>query len=169
MTLIEKAEIYAKHCHASTQHFYDGNPYSFHLQMVVDVANQFIHLIPETERGNIIAACWTHDCIEDCRQTYNDVKNATNLSVAELTFALTNEKGKTRKDRANDNYYKGIRETPYATFIKLCDRIANASHSKNQHGNMLHVYEKENSFFIEQIYDDKYQEMFDFLVHLFEE
>lgn len=167
MTISEKAQIYATNCHAATNHRYDGNPYSFHLQMVVDAAQQFLHLIPEEERENVLAACWVHDCIEDCRQTYNDVKTATNEKVAELAYALTNEKGKTRKERANETYYKGIRETPYATFVKICDRIANATHSRNQESQMWKMYAAENPHFVAKIYDAQYAEMFVYLENLF--
>jgi hypothetical protein len=33
-----------------------------------------------------------HDVIEDCRETCNDVKKATNEEIAELAYALTNKK-----------------------------------------------------------------------------
>jgi len=45
--MIEKAKEYAIKCHTDTCHYYDTHLYSYHLQMVVDVANKFIHLIPE--------------------------------------------------------------------------------------------------------------------------
>ena len=134
--MINKAKIYAINCHNMTNQLYDGQPYEVHLNMVHDVALKFIHLIPIKDRNNVLAACYCHDLIEDARQTYNDVKKATNKMVAELSYALTNEKGKTRKERANDKYYEGIRQTPYATFIKVCDRIANYEYSKQSGSRM---------------------------------
>lgn len=159
----EQAKQYALDCHTGTNHTYDGKPYETHLQMVVNTAQQFIHLIPEEERSNVIAACWLHDVIEDCRQTYNDVKEATNGTVAELVYALTNEKGRNRKERANDKYYEGICNTPYAPFIKLCDRIANYHYSKQQNQPMAKMYEKEMEEFIGKLYDEKYEEMVSYL------
>ena len=166
MNLLEKTKAYAIKCHQETNHTYDGKPYETHLQMVVDAANEFIHLIPEHEREIVIAGCWVHDCIEDCRQTYNDVKKATSVEVAELAYALTNEKGRTRKERANDSYYKGIRNTPHAAFIKCCDRIANSRYSINDNSRMLAIYKNENEGFIDQIYNEKYAEVFQYLKDL---
>lgn len=134
--------------------------------MVVDVANKFIHLIPEDFRDIVLSACWCHDTIEDTRVTYNDVKMATCLEVAEIVYALTNEKGKTRKERANEKYYSGIRNTPYATFVKLCDRIANVQYSMSQRSRMLEMYRKETPDFINTLYDEKYDEMFEYLENL---
>ena len=84
-------------------------------------AEKFIYLVAEEERENVLCACWVHDIIEDARETYNDVKKNTNETVAELAFALTNEKGKNRNERANDKYYQEMQETPNAVFIKYCD------------------------------------------------
>ena len=159
----EKAKHYAEKCHNETNQQYDKQPYFIHLQMVVDAAWRFIYLIPEQYRDDVIAGCWVHDCIEDCRQTYNDVQNATNKMVAEYAYALTNEKGKTRLERANDKYYEGIRNLPYATFIKLCDRIANMEYSKTHKGNMFKKYTAEYPHFESMLYDIQYKDMFDYL------
>jgi uncharacterized FlaG/YvyC family protein len=164
MQLLLKAKEYAIHCHEMTAHKYNGLPYEEHLRMVVNTANNFIHLIPEESQETVLAACWVHDVIEDCRQTYNDVKTATNEAVAELAYALTNEKGRNRKERANEKYYTGIKNTPFATFVKVCDRIANYEYSKKTESSMAKMYEKEMGDFIRAIYDDTYKEMFDYLL-----
>lgn len=160
MNLIEKAKEYACACHSSTHHLYDGKPYEVHLQMVFDAATEFIHLIPEKHREAVLAGCWVHDVIEDCRQTYNDVKAVLGTEVAELAFALTNEKGRTRKERANEKYYEGIRNTPFATYVKICDRMANFRHSIATGSRMADMYEKEMKDFISKLYDEDYEEMF---------
>ena len=163
MEIIKKAKDYAIKCHNMTAHKYDGKPYETHLQLVFDVAKRFIYLIPIEHRDNVLAACWTHDVIEDCRQTYSDVEDATNTEIAELSYALTNEKGKTRQEKANDKYYTGIKKTPFATFIKLCDRIANYEYSKQQGGVKIKMYDKEMNNFIDKLYDAKYNDMFSYL------
>lgn len=161
--MIEKTKEYAIDCHDMTAHQYDGKPYDTHLQMVFDTAKKFIHLIPENEQENVLSACWVHDVIEDCRQTYNDVKAKTNTTIAELAYALTNEKGKTRKERANDKYYEGIKQIPFAVFIKVCDRVANFEYSKQQGSRMSEMYEKEMDVFVAKLYDAKYEELFNHL------
>ncbi len=169
MTINEKARVYAIEKHRDANHYYDEYPYEFHLQMVVNAAKQFLYLIPEEAQQNVLAGCWTHDIIEDARETFNDVKKALNEDVAELAYALTNDKGKTRSERAGEKYYEGIRNTPYATYIKLCDRIANATHSKNTNSRMLELYRKENPVFISKLYDEKFTDVIQYLEELLKE
>lgn len=158
-----KARKYAEHCHSSTNHFYDDHPYTFHLQMVRDAAKRFIHLIPVEYQDIVLAGCWVHDTIEDTRQTYNDVKSNTTEEVAEIAYALTNEKGKNRTERANEKYYIGIKSTPFAVFVKLCDRIANIEYSKMKGGKMISLYKKENINFEKKLYSPLYEEMFAYI------
>lgn len=161
--LVNKAKEYAIIAHREVNHKYDDKPYEVHLELVYNAGERFIHLIPEKHRFAVLAACWTHDTIEDCRKTFNDIRKVLGEIVAELTYALTNEKGKTRKDRANHKYYDGIRNTPFATFVKICDRIANMEYSKQSGSGMYETYQKELGEFIAQLYDPKYKEMFDYL------
>jgi (p)ppGpp synthase/HD superfamily hydrolase len=96
---------------------------------------------------------WLHDTIEDCRLTYNDILKISNKEVAELVYALTNEKGKNRAERANQKYYKGIRDVEHATFIKLCDRLANVIYSKDTEFRMFDVYKNENEDFLKHLFE----------------
>ena len=146
-----KAMIFAIEAHASTNHTYDNKPYSIHLTMVANVARKYIDIIPEQCQDEVLSACWLHDTIEDCRITYNDLKKEFGESVAEIVYAVSNEKGKNRKERANDNYYRGIRNTAWATFVKMCDRLANIQYSKETKSRMLEVYRKEHSKFIDSL------------------
>lgn len=164
--LEDYAKNFSVNCHISTNHFYDGLPYEFHLNMVVETAKKYINLIPKDDRDVVLAACWAHDTIEDTRITYNDLKSELGEEVAEIVFALTNEKGRNRKERANEKYYTGIRDTKHAAFVKICDRIANVEYSKNQASKMLDVYRKEFETFEYWLYCDEYHEMFDYLYGL---
>jgi (p)ppGpp synthase/HD superfamily hydrolase len=114
----------------------------------------------------VLAAVWVHDVIEDCRKTFSDVKKALGDSVAEIVFALTNENGKTRKERASEKYYEGIRKTPGAVFVNLCDRLANVQYSKDNRNSMLAVYKKEQADFKQQLWVDAYATMFEELDEL---
>lgn len=151
--------------HRNTNHMYDGYiPYEYHLKMVNKVGNDFKHLLDEREfytgeeivnpvsqvslRGACMLATWGHDLIEDTRVSYNDVKDHLGQEVADIIYAVTNEKGKNRKERANEKYYKGIRVTPGAVFVKLCDRIANVQYSKMTGSRMFEMYKKENTDFL---------------------
>lgn len=159
-TELEIAKVYAIKCHESTNHTYDGKPYSVHLNMVHGIALENIEMIPLLDRQTVLAACWAHDVIEDCRETYNDVASVLGHEVAEIVYALSNEKGKNRKERANDKYYEGIKNCHFASFVKICDRIANIQYSKDSGSNMLNKYISETPNFVHHLYCAKYNPLF---------
>jgi (p)ppGpp synthase/HD superfamily hydrolase len=143
-------------CHAATNHMYDQYlPYEFHLRMVAHVADQWKQLIDWEFRQTVLLATWGHDLIEDTRMSYNDVKTILGEKAADIVYAVTNEKGKNRKERANEKYYTGIRETPGAVFVKLCDRIANVQYSKMTGSRMFEMYKTENENFINSLIGDQ--------------
>lgn len=160
-TIYDKAKDYALKMHKDVNQMYHDKPYSHHLNMVFDIACQYASLIPKEDLYEVLAGCWVHDIIEDARQTYNDVKKNTNEAVAEYAYALTNEKGRTRKERANYKYYAGIREYKHAVFIKLCDRFANAQYSKEHGSSMFKQYQSEHDEFKACLYDGRYQRLWD--------
>ena len=155
----------AAKAHADTNHRYDKkHPYVFHLDMAVDVSRNFKHLIPEKLYFDVETGIYFHDAIEDARLTYNDVLEMTkSVIAAEIAYACTNNKGRTRQERANDEYYALIVATPYASFAKICDRIANMTYSKQQGSSMYKKYIKEYAHFKEKLYDEQYKEMFDYM------
>lgn len=167
--MIEKVRKYAIEKHASVNHKYGDEDYSFHLSYVANIASFFGGLIDEDQKENVLCACWVHDIIEDARETYNDVMKNTNKTVADLAYALTNEKGKNRAERASDKYYKEMHEVPNAVFIKLCDRIANISYSKIKGSSMFDKYKKENANFVEKLYRPELKEMFEFIDRMLNE
>lgn len=164
--LVIKAKRYALKCHTETNHTYDGKPYETHLQMVVDYACKYASLIDDEALEIVLAAAWTHDTIEDCRQTYNHVKAELGIQVAEITYALTNEKGRTRRERANSIYYEGIRQIPFAAYVKLCDRLANVKYSKDNGSSMIDAYRKEHKHFRTELLVAGFQLMWDELEEL---
>jgi len=142
------AKEHAIKAHRAVNHHYDGTQdYQVHLDLAVFFGEKFIYLIQEKYRSNVVDGIWEHDTIEDCGLTLNDVKKDTNEMVAELAYACTNEKGRNRAERANAKYYRGIRNTKYATYVKLCDRLANVTYSINKGSRMADLYRKENDHF----------------------
>lgn len=152
--------------HASVNQTYGKSlPYAVHLDMVADLAKKYAFNVIEDESDilPVIFGAYFHDSIEDARQTYNDiVKIASDymdkehaVMAAEIVYALTNDKGRTRQERAGERYYKGIRETAYAPLVKMCDRLANTEFSyqgKDGVGKqMSSVYAREYPHFIEAI------------------
>jgi (p)ppGpp synthase/HD superfamily hydrolase len=160
--LVLKAKDYAILKHFDTNHKYDGKPYEVHLELAFEFACKYVHLLPDDKTvSEVLSAVWIHDVIEDCRQNYSDVKNVLGENVAEIVYALTNEKGKNRKERANDKYYEGIRNTPFADYVKICDRLANVYYSKLHNPSLLYVYKKEHDHFKKELWNVLYKEMFD--------
>lgn len=156
--VIEEIKRGAWELHASVGQMYDKkHPYGFHLSMVADAAMEYgcEVIAEEADILPVILAAYYHDSIEDARLTYNDLTAIARkyldagqaFVAAEIVYALTNDKGRTRQERAGERYYAGIRETPYAPFVKLCDRLANMTHSfsgTNEANNHMHqVYQSE--------------------------
>jgi (p)ppGpp synthase/HD superfamily hydrolase len=99
------------------------------------------------------------------------VKQHLGQEAADIVYAVTNDKGKNRKERAGERYYLGIRNTPGAVFVKLCDRIANVQYSKMTKSRMFEMYKKENIDFMVSLgrqVGNPYEEMFQYLINLFE-
>ena len=163
---IEEIRNGAWKLHESVGQTYDNTlPYGHHLSMVADAAIKYGHEVIDDEADilPVIFAAYYHDGIEDARLSYNDVKTVArkfmddghSVMAAEIIFALTNDKGRSRKERAGEHYYAGIRETPYAPFVKLCDRLANMTHCFNRtddtNRRMRQVYAGEWTHFIQAI------------------
>lgn len=160
---LEQIRRSAHQLHENVNQFYDGDkPYAYHLDKVAKEVYQYGHLVltDEADVLPLFMGAWFHDSIEDARVSYNDVKKIgaklglteeQALVAAEIVYALTNEKGRNRKERAGKRYYEGICATPYAPFVKMCDRMANIRYSCGNYnaGNMrmAKVYEDEMPYF----------------------
>ena len=163
---IEEVRECAHMLHESVNQQYDKkHPYGFHLDMVADSVFKYGHLICQSEHDvlPLFFGAFYHDSIEDARMSYNDVTKAARLFMddeqaymaAEMVYALTNDKGRTRAERAGEHYYQGIRETLYAPFLKLADRLANTTysftHCNKENVHMKEVYREEMPHFLEAI------------------
>lgn len=164
---LEQIRSMAHQIHESVNQFYDGDkPYGYHLDMVAKEVYAYGHLVLEGEDEllPLFMGAWFHDSIEDARVSYNDVKKIAlkfgltqeqAFMASEIVYALTNEKGRNRKERAGKRYYEGIRKTPYAPFVKMCDRMANIRYSCGCYNmrnlRMAKVYEDEMPYFTQAI------------------
>ena len=163
---IEEVRECAHMLHESVNQQYDKkHPYGFHLDMVADSVFKYGHLICQSEHDVVplFFGAFYHDSIEDARMSYNDVTKAARLFMdeeqaymaAEMVYALTNDKGRTRAERAGERYYQGIRETPYAPFLKLADRLANTTysftHCNKENVHMKEIYREEMPHFLDAI------------------
>lgn len=129
--LIYKAKEYAFHKHdfPSGSQRYGNSPYSAHLEMVVAVAEKYIHYISEEKRENVFVSCLCHDIIEDSDTTLKNLTTIFNKEVADIVYRVSNERGMSHKEILFKTMPK-IWQSDLATFVKLCDRIANGTNSK---------------------------------------
>lgn len=166
---IQQIRSAAHAVHEAVNQRYDCKyPYGFHLDMVADGVSRFAPALPVAADDfvAVMFGAYFHDSIEDARLTYNDVVTTARqfmpadkaVMAAEIVYALTNEKGRTRAERADSRYYAGIRRTPYAPLVKLADRLANMSYScthlKNGNKDMAAIYRDELPHFLEAIAGD---------------
>lgn len=152
--IVEKAREFAKKSHYETNHLYDGKPYfDAHVVPVVEWAEKYLYLYPKKIRPLKRAIAYCHDTLEDTRVTYNQLKRATSCEVADGVFALTNFRGKTRDERAPDEYYHGIVEAD-VVLNKLADRAANMINGLATGHSMVEGYKKEYAHFKELLQKD---------------
>lgn len=142
MTNKERALLVAEKAHSNQQ--YDIYPYIYHIRQVVKIAEDLGY------DEAIIVACVLHDALEDTDLSYNDVKKAFGEEVAEIVYAVTDELGRNRKERKAKTYPK-IKGNWKATVVKVCDRIANATQSRDYNNGLFKMYQKENQDFISNL------------------
>ena len=137
---ITKAKEMALKFHKNNYGIY---PYSFHLNQVYNVLKYFGVTDPV-----MLAVAWLHDTLEDTELMYEDIFEAFGKEVADLTYLLTDKRGKNRRER-QEKTYPLIAEDQRARIIKLADRIANQTQSQHEQEKMWLMYCKEYKFFRE--------------------
>ena len=164
--VLSRIRAAAHDLHASVNQTYgNDHPYGYHLDMVVDAVRTYGHYVCASADDvlPLFFGAYFHDSIEDARLTYNDVtatarhfmSDAQAFVAAEIVYALTNDKGRTRAERAGERYYQGIRVTPYAPFVKMADRLANITysckHTDADNNHMREVYRRELPHFLASV------------------
>jgi (p)ppGpp synthase/HD superfamily hydrolase len=129
--LVTRAREYAinKHDNPAESQRYGTKPYSYHLQMVVDNVMRYKYLLDDNVHEDVIAAAWNHDCVEDSDATPKILKQKFNERVANIVHRVSNERGWDNREILFKTLPK-IWQCELATFVKLCDRIANGKSSK---------------------------------------
>lgn len=151
ITLVKEASYLAIAAHGNQT--YDGYPYYYHLEQVVDVLKEYGY----TDDKYIIAG-YLHDTIEDTDVSYNDIKTKFGQEIAEIVYCVTDELGRNRVERKTKTLPK-IAGNFDAIIIKLADRIANLRSPKKKG-----MYVKEYNTFMDHLYkvglcDDMWKEL----------
>lgn len=156
MSIIIKAKELAFRAHSLQT--YGEKSYEDHLnEVVLEIKTTCFYSIADTpdDLFEYLVCCgYLHDLLEDCgfAASYNDLKKEFGVFVADICFALQTGKGKTRKERHSEKYYSEMAKVPFATFIKLCDRIANFRHSKKTGSTMEDLYRRETNNITSLVY-----------------
>lgn len=116
--LVAEAEKFAVLAHAGQE--YGDHPYIVHPAAVAGVLRRF-GVVDE----NLLAAAYLHDTMEDTGTKYQDLLDIFGKDVAELVYAVTNELGRDRQEKAAKTLPKTAAAGPRAVMLKLADRIAN--------------------------------------------
>jgi (p)ppGpp synthase/HD superfamily hydrolase len=171
---VQKVKHFSIKAHNSVNHKYGKNKnYSFHLDMVYEFGETYIYLMPVELQKFILASCFAHDRIEDCRETYNDLVKYCGEEVADIVYAVTDEKGRNRAERKPKKLYDEMLYNMSAVYVKLCDRLANMKYSKEKYDlmtpeqkkaskkSMYMTYCKEHTDFKKKLYlSSNMREMF---------
>lgn len=144
---------------AHKNQLYGKLPYHAHLTYVVMTALRFIHNIEQKLQEEVIQSCWLHDTNEDSGITYGEIKKHFGEFVANVVYAVTNEKGKDRREKF-ERTMPSLSKNRHAVFVKLCDKIANTSYSKMESSSMYDAYVSEYKQFKKFLYvKGEYEDM----------
>jgi guanosine-3',5'-bis(diphosphate) 3'-pyrophosphohydrolase len=120
---------------------YDGKPYRVHLQHVVNVLIRF-----GVRSAVILEAAWLHDVLEDTSVTADTLRELFGYGLARTVYAVTNEPGANRNERAIKTYQKIRWYGVNAVVLKVADRIANTEYSiehRDSQGQKMKMYREE--------------------------
>lgn len=129
--IVTRAKEYAfnKHDNPAESQRYGTKPYSYHLEMVVANVMKYKYLLDDEFHNDVIASAFLHDCVEDTDTTPKILKQKFNERVANIVYRVSNERGWDNREILFKTLPK-IWQCELATFVKLCDRIANGRSSK---------------------------------------
>lgn len=129
-TLPAKALYLAVTAHDGAGQLYAGQPYSKHILEVYEEALAHLYLLPAHKHEPALGGAALHDAIEDGYFTKNDLIQEVGEPIARIAQLLDSSTGATRKERHDDAYYQRLATSETATFVKLCDRLANVRAGK---------------------------------------
>lgn len=157
---LHKYNLYALLTHHGVRQLYDKKPYYYHVNMVANTTLLF-NVLKDKELEIAYIVALFHDLIEDCRLTYNDIKNEFGIEIANGVYACTELRGKNRKERHGDEYVKGLQNNRIGLYVKLCDIYSNMSNAKQTGHSMFNAYVKEYPKNKKNFYTEEFKEIFD--------
>ena len=146
--MIANAREFALIAHGDQK--YGVHPYSHHLDTVAAIAAGY------GEVAQVVA--YLHDVVEDTDIDESEIERRFGRLVARCVAVLTDEAGKSRKERKRKTYAKmsAVRgEAEVALIVKVADRLANvAACVRDNHHRKLEMYRDEQASFRAAAYRD---------------
>lgn len=143
-----KIADYAKKCYDDANCTYgdDKGSYMIHIDMVIDFLMKHLAVFKSiSDCNNTISAAYTHDLMEDAKQTFNNIAKITGKESADITLSVTDVPAENRLMKhlltmgKTVQNYKGI-------ILKISDIYANTSYSKTNHTSMYSTYVEEYQY-----------------------
>lgn len=140
----EYALDWASNKHAEGGQVYNvGQPYAAHLLAVEEVLLRHGFTDPQNPiHQTLRLAALMHDLMEDTPVRIETIRVLYGVDVARLVDAVSNRPGPNRAARHAECYPR-IRATPWATPLKLADRIVNWGVSQMDSTPQLGMYQRE--------------------------
>lgn len=142
-------------------------PYVIHLDSTWAFMERFSYLLTEEELEIVKLAIPCHDLLEDTDLTKEDLGLIIGKEATDIVYRVSDEEGKNRKERKEKTYPKMMGHK-LATFVKLCDRLANVSFGYALNSREFSMYREENREFVDKLYLEHLDKMFCTLDELFE-
>lgn len=159
--MTQDAEKFAIKAHGDQK--YGKHPYIDHLRQTVAVLKRF-----GVTDQDILTAGLLHDVLEDTNTQKDYLASIFGEEITGIVYAVTDEKGKTRRERHEKTYPKTAANKK-GVIVKLADRIANVENCIKEKSDLLGMYKKEYAGFKSALYTaGENQEMWDHLDKLFE-
>ena len=140
MTNLKKIEEYAEKCYADANCTYGDGSYMIHIHMVNDFLVRHVSVFKNTKDAtNTMGAADCHDLIEDAKQTYNNIYDASNKDIADIVLSVTDVPAQNRLMKHLLTMGKTVQD--YRVIIlKMADIWANDTFSKTNKSSMYGKY-----------------------------
>ena len=162
---LDQIKAFAAQKHAGQK--YGDKEYTEHLKEVSQVIRRFGYEFTPSDFELLLECAFLHDTLEDTSTTKQELEEQFGKEVAELVYLVSDEPGKSRKERKQKTYPK-IASSGTAIALKLADRIANVEHCIKTKSPLLDMYRKEHKDFKRYLENGKLQSMWAVLDTLME-
>jgi len=143
MKTIDEIKNYSQLCYDNSNCMYDGNNYFTHINMVVGTLTSYLKIFNSVvDFENTLRSAYTHDLLEDTKETWDDIFKNCGKDIADITLAVTDVPAENRLMKHLLTMHRTV--TDYrAIILKMCDMHANASYSKEHGSSMYKKYQIE--------------------------